>query len=358
MTTRQTSFSAARATTVALSMAALLSSIMLSAQPGRSKPAIDKSAKIGPGVYEVVTSADAVYVASIGGRGGPGTKPESKIFALDPKTLNVVRSIDTSAASAFGLGINEKTHMLYTSNTRAGSVSAIDLKANKIVAEIKDEAEPNAHLFRLLVDEEANLVYVSVASKAGKIWVIDGKTNTRVESITDVGVTPIGLGLDKAGNRLFVATQGGNDVAVVDLKTKKVVARYPTGGERSTMLAYDAKGNRLFVTNQGTGDISVIDSKDGKLLKNVKTGAGALGLGYNPKTNLIYVANRQAGTVTVIDGASYEVVADLAAGTLPNTVAIDLRTNATYVTNKAKSGGRGAPPVDDPNGDTVTLIKH
>jgi YVTN family beta-propeller protein len=89
----------------------------------------------------------------------------------------------------------------------------------------------------------------------------------------------------------------------------------------------------------------------------VKTGAQALGIGFNPKTNRIYVANRQAGTVSVIDATSYEIVAELEAGSLPNTVSIDSRTNLTYVTNKAKRGGRGAPPVDDPNGDTVTMIK-
>ena len=81
-------------------------------------------------------------------------------------------------------------------------------------------------------------------------------------------------------------------------------------------------------------------------------------MGFNPKTNLIYVANRRAGTVTVVDNQTFEAVADLTAGSLPNTVAIDARTNATYVTNKAKSAGRGAPPVDDPSGDTVTMIKH
>jgi YVTN family beta-propeller protein len=354
----RSSTASARAATVGLGMAALLGSLVLSAagQGAKTTPAVEKSAKIGPGVYEIVSSADAVYVASAGGRGAAGAKPT--IFALDPKTLNITKSIDVSSAAAFGLGINEKTHTLYTSNTRSGSVSAIDLKTGSIVATIKAEDDPSAHLFRVLVDEDTNTVYVSVASKNGNIWVIDGKTNTLTGKIADVGVTPIGLALDKAANKLYVATQGGNDVAAVDLKTKTVVSRIPTGGERSTMLAFDAKGNRLFVTNQGSGDVSILDAKAGSLIKTVKTGAGALGLGYNPKTNLIYVANRGAGTVTVVDGASYEVVADVPAGTLPNTVTIDLRTNATYVTNKAKSGGRGAPPVDDPNGDTVTMIKH
>ncbi len=94
-----------------------------------------------------------------------------------------------TAEPAFGLGLNEKTQMLYTSNTRSGSVSAIDLKAGKVVATIKSEADPKAHTFRVLADEANNKVYVSLASKDGKIWIIDGKTNTIAHTITGL-VTP------------------------------------------------------------------------------------------------------------------------------------------------------------------------
>ena len=68
--------------------------------------------------------------------------------------------------------------------------------------------------------------------------------------------------------------------------------------------------------------------------------------------------NRRAGTVTVLDGKSLEIVENLTAGSLPNTVAIDTKGKRVYVTNKAKSGGRNAAPVDDPSGDTVSLISH
>jgi YVTN family beta-propeller protein len=351
-------FAAARGVTFGLGVTALMASIVLSAgaQSAAPKPAVDKSARVGDGVYEVVAGADAVYVATTGRRGGPDAKPEAKVVALDPKTLEIKKAIDVSSAPAFGLGLNEKTQMLYTSNTRNGTVSAIDLKTGTIAATIKSDDDPKAHTFRVLPDEANNKVYVSLASKDGKIWVIDGKTNTIAHTITGL-VSPTGLALDPAGNRLYAALMGSNEIAAVDLKTNEVVARYPAGGERPTQLAFDAKTNRLFITNQTSGDMTVLDTRAGTIVKTLKTGAQALGIGFNPNTNRIYVANRQAGTVSVIDAATYELVADLPAGSLPNTVAIDRRTNVAYVTNKAKRGGRGAPPVDDPNGDTVTMIR-
>ncbi len=160
---------AARGVTFGLGLSALLASTILTvgAQSAPPKPAVDKSVKVADGVYEVVAGTDAVYVASTGRR-GPDAKPEARIVVLDPKTLDVKKSIDVTAEPAFGLGLNEKTQMLYTSNTRSGSVSVIDLKAGKVVATIKSEADPKAHTFRVLADEANNKVYVSLASKDGK----------------------------------------------------------------------------------------------------------------------------------------------------------------------------------------------
>jgi len=346
----------ARRAVFAATALALAGSVALGAreQAPPSKPSVGKHAKVGAGVYEIVTSDDAVYVASAGGRGGT---PPASIVVLDPKTLDVKKSITVTDA-AYGLGINRKTQKIYTSNTRAGSVSVIDLKTGSVVATIKADADPRAHVFRVLPDEDTDTVYVSIADKEGKLWVIDGKTNTLAKVVEKLGVQPTGLALDKAANRIYVAVMGTNEIVALDLKSFEIVTRFPAGGERPTQLAFDAKNKRLFVTNQTTGTLSIIDAANGKLLQSVKTGDGALGVGFNPNTNLIYVANRRAGTVTVIDNHTFEAIADLTAGSLPNTVAIDAKSNATYVTNKAKSGGRGAPPVDDPSGDTVTMIKH
>jgi YVTN family beta-propeller protein len=292
-----------------------------------------------------------VYVASIGSRQEPGS---AKILGLDPESLEVKQTIPVPDAPAFGLGINDKTQMLYTSNTRTGNVSAIDLKTSKIVSTINVPDDPKAHLFRVLVDEDKNLVYVSVTG--GRV--IDGKTNQLSHVLTDIGKTTIGLALDPAANRLYAANNGSADIAVIDLNERKVTARYPTGTAGPTMLAFDPKSKRLFVTSQDSADVTAIDATSGKVIKSVPTGGGALGLGFNPENNRIYVANRRAGTITVLDAKSLDVVENLTAGSLPNTVAIDTKGKRVFVTNKAKSGGRNAPPVDDPSGDTVSLIAH
>ncbi len=316
-------------------------------------PTIAKSTKVGAGVYEIVAHDGLVYTASVGSRGTP--KPE--ITVLDGKTLEIKQTY-TLTAAPYGLGINTKTGTLYATDTRDGTVIVVDAKTGRQLGLVKNPADTApAHLREVVVDEANNRIYVSAYGKEGHIWVIDGKTNTFSHQLTNVGVGATGIALDPEAQLLYTANMGGNDVSVVDLAARKVVRTIPAGGERSTNVAFDGKGHRLFVANQGTGDVTVLDAKTGSLIKSVKTGAGALGVTFNPETNRIFVANRGAGTVTVVDGASYAVVAELPSGSHPNTVAIDRTTGQVYVTNKAKSGARGAPPVDDPAGDTVTHIK-
>ncbi len=318
---------------------------------------VTQKVKPGKGLYEIVYSekANAVYVAGIGTRGQEGA---GKVYKLDPKTLAVKDSIDVSVAPAFGLGLNEASQTLYTSNTRGNSVHAIDLKTGKVVATIK-HGKDKSHTREIIADEANNRIYVS--DVGGGIWVIDGKTNTYSHTIEAAGLSITGLALDNKKNILYAIDMKSDKVVSYDLKKNTVIDSFPAGSKGAINLVLDAKTNRLFVANQGNGDVTVLDAATGKLLQTIPTGKGALGINFSPAKNWIYVANRGDGTVTIIDAATYKVVSTLETGSHPNTVAVDRKGNA-FVTNKAKSGPRPAagetpkPQPEDENGDIVTLI--
>lgn len=348
-------FSSARRSTLAIAALGVTAIVASLSAQNRQAPVVDRSAKVGAGVYEIAFngSRNELYVAS-----ATATAPNTpKVSVLDPTTLELKRSFDMDGTSPYGLGFNERTQTLYTSNTRTNNVSAIDVTTGKIIATIAEPGATSAHVFRVLPDEEANLVYVSVAATPGRIWVIDGKTNTIAHVINDAGTRPTGLALDRENNRLYAASLGSNEILAIDLTTRAVSAKYPAGGERPTQLAFDAKTNRLFITNQTTNAITVLDTKAGTLLKTIPTGQQALGIGFHAPSNRVFVANRGAGTVSVIDTVTYELVADLKAGTLPNTVAIDPKSGAVFVTNKARAP-QGGTVADDEAGDTVTRIRQ
>lgn len=325
--------------------------------PAAAAPAVEVTAKIAPGLYEIVfsPSQNLLYLASAGERG----KDNAQILALDPRSLEPRVLVSLADEPAFGLGLNDRTKRLYTTNTRGGSVSIIDTTSGKVLAKLAEGEK--AHVRQVIVDEEADKAYVSVfgyREAPSQIWIIDGASQKITDVIKDGlegGIS--GLTLDKAGNRLFAAAMAANEIVELDLATKAVLRRFPSGGEGPINLAFDAAGKRLFVTNQKSGNLAVIDAASGKMLKSVETGEGALGVAINPERGVVYVANRGAGTVSLVDAKSLAVIDSLATGTHPNTIAIDRASGTAWVTNKAKSGGRNAPPVEDPRGDTVSIIR-
>lgn len=336
-------------------MAGLLCASRVS--PAMAAATVGKSVRLVPpgGLYELVvsTTTGLLHVAAAGPRGAT----EASILGLDPQSLEV-KSTLTLAEPAFGLAVNDRTGTLYTTNTRSGSVSAIDLKAGRVLTKIAHGEK--AHVRQVLVDEEANRIYVSVPGFQGaqsQIWVIDGAKNEMHVISEGLGEGMSGMTLDRAGNRLFAARLQTNDIIEVDLASRTVKRTFPSGGEGPINAAYDTAGKRVFVTNQKSGTLAVLDAGTGALVKSLETGAGALGVTLHPTNGTVLVANRGAGTVSVVDGAKLEVQASLATGSHPNTIAVDRSSGLAYVTNKARSAGRGQPPVDDPNGDTVSLIR-
>lgn len=311
-----------------------------------------KSSHAGSGVYEAVFNAQNghIYVTSAGSRTNPG----GALYKIQPSDLAIVDSISLKENPPFGIGINSKTQVAYTTNTRTNSVSAVDLKTGKLLATIKNGAE-KSHTREVLVDEVNNLIYITDVGEPSNIWVIDGKTNSYLHAIDDLGKTATGMTFVKGTDKIYLSVIGDNSIYVVDVKTKKVLNKFASGGEAPVNVTSD--GNRLFVANQSSGTVTVLDT-DGQLIKSIPTGAGAIGIAFDPIKNRIYSANRQTGTTTVIDASSYAVLADVATGSHPNNVKVNPSTGEAYVINKTK-GGRpveGQPVVIDTNGDTITKV--
>lgn len=323
----------------------------------QGQAAVEQNARFAAGLYEIVFSAsqNRLYAAAAGVRGAD----DARLFAVDPGTLKAKSFLELGDEPAFGLGLNDRRHRLYTTNTRSGSVSVIDTQSGKLLGKLAEGEK--AHVRQVVVDDEKDVVYVSVFGARGapsQVWVIDGATQKIAHVLQDGlegGIT--GLALDRAGNRLFATALQSNEIVEIDLGSRAVKRRFASGGEGAVNVAYDPAGRRLFVTNQKSGTLTVLDAGSGALVKSIETGAGALSLALNPPRGLVLVANRQAGTVSLVDAASLTVRDSLVTGTHPQTIAVDPTGGRAWVTNKARSAPRGQPPVEDPQGDTVSLIR-
>ncbi|MGV6873304.1 YncE family protein [Pseudochelatococcus sp. B33] len=316
-------------------------------------PEVKKTEKVGTGLYQAFLDNNGALAVSA--TGAQRSAPEGKILILDPQTLELKSEISTKESAALGLAFNAATNTVFSTDTRHSNASVIDLGSGKIVATFTHGEK--AHPYNVVADEAANRAYVSVPGEDSAVWVVDGATHKIVDVIENLGGRAAGIELDAANKRLFLTRLVSHDIAVVDLEKKAISRTFSAGGEGPIRAVLDAKGNRLFVTNQVSGTLTVINPETGELIKSVETGAGAIALAYNPANDQIYVGNRGTGTVTIVSGKDYSVIADLKTGSHPNHVTVDPKSNLVYVVNKAKRAERGQPEIDDPEGDTVSIIE-
>ena len=110
-----------------------------------------------------------VYVSGAGSSTGLG-----KVYKIDAQTLETVDSIAIPESAPMGLGISINTQTLYSTNSRTGIVTAIDIATGEQTNITAGEVGQAPREIR--VDESRNLVYASSVRGKG-LWVVDAKTN-------------------------------------------------------------------------------------------------------------------------------------------------------------------------------------
>jgi YVTN family beta-propeller protein len=78
------------------------------------------------------------------------------------------------------------------------------------------------------------------------------------------------LGVDKKGERLFVAELGNNSVDIIDLRGGKRISSIDTGLNEPQGIAFVPELNRLFVANRADGSVNIFDGKTFTLLQTIR----------------------------------------------------------------------------------------
>ena len=81
------------------------------------------------------------------------------------------------------------------------------------------------------------------------------------------------FGLDRKGNRLFLAAEEHKTVEVFDLRTGKRIHSIEGFGQ-PLMMVYLPESNQLVVTDGGDSAVHLVDCKKYKIIKTIKLGEG------------------------------------------------------------------------------------
>ncbi len=150
-------------------------------------------------------------------------------------------------------------------------------------------AGPNVHLAGLLA-----LACVSARAQEAMPLTLE-----KTIPLEKVGGRIDHMGVDAAGQRLFVAALGNNTVEVVDLKAGKQIQSLP-GFAEPQGIVYVPEFDRLFVANGSDGTCRILDGHSFKTISTVELGDDADNVRYDEIAKKVYVGCGN-GALCVID---------------------------------------------------------
>ena len=226
------------------------------------------------------------------GHGFTTNSGDQTVTMFDLKTLAVLRQIKVGPGLDGIMYDEPDDKVILTNHSRPiGTLTALDPRTGDIVATVELEdtspegtaADGKGHIF---VNNEGT----------NTIQVIDVKTWKATASWPLAPCEgPTGIAYDKVTNRLFSGCSKTS--VVVDATTGKVVASIPNG-TRVDSLGWDASKKLIYIPNGGEGNVTVVhqDSADQyKVVATVPTFPGAKTIAVDPTTHNAYLFQPERG---------------------------------------------------------------
>ena len=356
---------------------------------------------VAPALYEVAysPSQDVVYVVSAGGFGPDA--PASKVLRLDPKTLDVKGEIPLST-NGFGLVLDDAAHRLYITDTRAGSLTVVDVAHDTVVGTVALNEAPDAvssqkparasqaaraakasradktakaagedkdglYKYReVVLDRTHNRLYLPgmslEAGSDGVLKVVDANTLKVQKVVPGLGFGTTGIALDETAGKLYVSNLVGQ-LFVVDTGTLAVTGKFEVAADQLLNLAVDRAAGQVLAVDQGMArldekrqqdgiaytprgkgnQVVAIDPANGQVTRNITVGTQPVALLLDAERNRLYVSNRDSGNVSIIDARTGHMLKSVDLQRHPNSLALNPKTGEVYVTIKnARDAARGS----------------
>lgn len=214
-----------------------------------------------------------VYASVTGGK---------RVDVVDAKTLQVIAQVGP-VFYPDGLTYAPDAKRIFVSDERGKADAVIDAQTNRLLTSIPLGGEAGNTVY----DPGAKQILVAV-HETNDLVVIDPIAMRIAARHPLTGVTkPHGISVDAVHRLAFVAGQGNQTLAVVDLKSMKVLATHAVG-KGADVLALDAGLGRLFVSSE-SGTVSVFRLRDRELLLEGELSMPhAHTVAVDPKTHLVY----------------------------------------------------------------------
>jgi YVTN family beta-propeller protein len=171
---------------------------------------------------------------------------------------------------------------------------------------------------------------------------------------------PVGIAVDPAGENVYGADSGSNDISVINTSTDNVTDTITLGGSPNG-VAVNPAGTELYVTETTHGFLDVIDIPSYQIRYELSlaetTKSNPQGVAVNREGSKIYVASFGTGSIDVFDVVNNTFVyqtADISVGPGgPQGVAVSPDGSKVYATNPYAPFGNGSLYVIDANTNSI-----
>ena len=290
---------------------------------------------------------------------------ENRLYVSNSEGNIFVRAIDlkdrlsTTILSQIPAGIypneiaigiaNNKTKMVYVTNTNSNSVSVIDATTNLLKRIVPVGQKPNDIIF----NEKTRELYVS-NSLSNTLSVIDTKTEKVEYTINSTGKNPHGLGIDNNKNLIYVANTNSNSVSVINGTTREVINKSITVENKPVGIAVDLKHDLVYVTNYGSNSVSIINGTAREVIGHIPIkiglaiGKGPVDIVLDSNSRFAYLSASSSNNTFIINleaikkyidansfknNTEYYIKGTLENFSNPHGIALNHENNMIYVTN-------------------------
>jgi DNA-binding beta-propeller fold protein YncE len=148
----------------------------------------------------------------------------------------------------------------------------------------------------------------SPGTDGSTVAVIDVATHKLVETI-DLGkpLRPHCPVLGPQNGLLYITTELGNSVTILDPETLRIVGSVPTGQPESHMLVISHDGKRGYTSNVGVGTISVLDLEARRNIAVIHVSRKAQRIALSVDDRWVFTADQTQPQLAVIDTSTNEV---------------------------------------------------
>lgn len=259
-----------------------------------------------------------------------------ELIDVDVRGHTVVRTLP-DLPDVHGVLVVPDKHRVYATATGRNQLVAINEDSGQVMFRAPTDTYPDG----LAYDPIRHAVWTT-NEPAGTETVADADTGA-VRATVPLGGEVGNVVYDSATDRMVVAVQGRNDLAVIDPVSFTVTERIPTPGcDRPHGQALDVTDQVMFVGCEANATMVTVDLANRVVIDHGGVGETPDVLAYDPGARRVYVA-AESGVVSVVDDDHGRLTprgsAHLADGA--HSVALDPATHHTYF--PIPKGSNGSP---------------